>query len=63
MSTPTWIRIKINGKQGNDAAVEEDVQAILKLNPENRDVDWIRAEMKKPAAARFDPAAQPQASK
>ena len=57
-------RIKINGKQGNDAAVEEDVQAILKINPENRDIDWIRAEMKKPAAARFDAAAKaPSATK
>lgn len=52
-------RIKLNGKQSNDAAVEEDVQAILKLDPENRDVPWIRLEMKKPAAARFDPAAKP----
>ncbi len=52
-------RIKLNGKQGNDAAVEEDVQAILELDKENRDVAWIRAEMKKPAAARFDPTAKP----
>jgi hypothetical protein len=52
-------RIKINAKQGADAAVEEDVQAILKLDPENRDAAWIRAEMKKPAAARFDAAAKP----
>lgn len=52
-------RIKINAKQGADPAVEEDVQAILKLDPENRDIDWIRAEMKKPAAARFDAAAKP----
>jgi hypothetical protein len=58
----TWAymeRLKINAKQGADAAVEEDVQAILKLNPENRDVAWIRTEMKKPAAARFDAAAKP----
>lgn len=52
-------RIKINAKQGTDAAVEEDLQAILKLDPENRDVAWIRTEMKKPAAARFDATAQP----
>jgi hypothetical protein len=52
-------RIKINAKQGADAAVEKDVQAILKLDSENRDVAWIRAEMKKPAAARFDAAAKP----
>ena len=51
-------RIKINGKQGNDAAVEEDVQTLLKIDPENRDVAWIRLEMKKPAAARFDAAAK-----
>ena len=52
-------RIKINGKQGNDAAVEADVQEILKLNPKNRDIDWVRAEMKKPAAARFDGSSLP----
>ena len=52
-------RIKINAKQGTDAAVEEDVQAILELDPENRDVAWIRTEMKKPAAARFDETAKP----
>ncbi len=52
-------RIKLNGKQGNDAAVEEDVQAILELDPENRDVAWIRTEMKKPAAARFDASVKP----
>ena len=52
-------RIKINGKQGSDAAVEEDLQAILKIDEDNRDVAWVRAEMKKPAAARFDPNAKP----
>jgi hypothetical protein len=52
-------RIKLNAKQGADAVVEEDVQAILKLEPDNRDVAWIRAELKKPAAARFDAAAKP----
>ena len=57
-------RIKINAKQGNDAAVEEDVQALLKIDPENRDIAWIRAEMKKPAAARFDAnSKQPSMSK
>lgn len=56
-------RIKINGKQGNDAAVEADVQEILKLNPKNRDIDWIRAEMKKPAAARFDGSTQPPSAR
>jgi predicted Zn-dependent protease len=57
-------RIKINAKQGNDAAVEEDVQALLKIDPENRDIGWIRAEMKKPAASRFDAnSKQPSMSK
>lgn len=56
-------RIKINGKQGNDAAVEEDVQAILEIDPENRDVAWIRTEMKKPAAARFDASAPPPSAR
>ncbi|MBA4104524.1 MAG: hypothetical protein C0485_02115 [Pirellula sp.] len=56
-------RIKINGKQGNDAAVEADVQEILKLNSKNRDIDWIRAEMKKPAAARFDGSTTPPSAR
>jgi hypothetical protein len=62
----TWAyleRIKLNGKQGNDAAVEEDVQAILKLDPENRDVAWIRTEIKKPASARFDASATPPSAR
>jgi hypothetical protein len=62
----TWAyleRIKLNGKQGNDVAVEEDVQAILKLDPEHKDVAWIRTEMKKPATARFDASATPPSAR
>jgi Tfp pilus assembly protein PilF len=50
-------RAIINAKQGTDAAVEEDLQAILKLDSDNVDVAWIRAELKKPAANRFQGAA------
>ena len=56
-------RIKINGRQGNDAAVEADIQEILKLNPKNRDIDWVRAEMKKPAASRFDGSTTPPSAR
>jgi Tfp pilus assembly protein PilF len=57
-------RVKLNARQGSDAAVEEDLQAILKIDPGNRDIGWIKAEMKKPAAERFDPNAKaPSASK
>ena len=52
----TWAyleRAKLNGKQGNDQAVEQDCVEILKLDPEHKDVAWIRAELKKPASARF----------
>lgn len=56
-------RIKINGKQGSDAAVEEDIQALVKLDPENRDIAWIRQEMKKPAAERFGPGSAPPSSR
>ena len=50
-------RAVINDKQGTDAAVEEDLQAMLKLDPDNVDVAWIRAELKNPAASRFQGAA------
>lgn len=58
----TWAyleRAKLNGKQGNDQAVEQDCVEILKLDPQHKDVAWIRAELKKPASARFPEGALP----
>jgi Tfp pilus assembly protein PilF len=46
-------RAKIRAAQGDDQAAEADCQALLALEPENRDVAWIRGELKKPVAGRF----------
>ena len=62
----TWAyleRAKLNGKQGNDQAVEQDCVEILKLDPEHKDVAWIRAELKKPASARFPEGAEPPSAR
>lgn len=62
----TWAyfeRAKLNGKQGNDQAVEQDCVEILKLDPENKHVAWIRAELKKPASARFAEGAEPPSAR
>jgi hypothetical protein len=52
----TWAyleRAKINAKNGADEAALADCEAVLKLEPENRDVPWLKAEIKKPVASRF----------
>jgi hypothetical protein len=62
----TWAyleRAKLNGKQGNDQAVEQDCVEILKLDPENKDVAWIRTELKKPANARFAEGVEPPSAR
>jgi hypothetical protein len=62
----TWAyleRAKLNGKQGNDQAVEQDCVEILKLDPQHKDVAWIRAELKKPASARFAEGAAPPSAR
>jgi hypothetical protein len=46
-------RAKLNAKQGADEAVLDDCQEILKLHPENRDVPWLKGELKKPVKSRF----------
>ena len=55
----TWAyaeRAKLNAKAGKDQEALADCEEILKLNPENRDVPWIKAELKKPADKRFQTA-------
>ncbi len=46
-------RAKLNAKQGQDPAALADCEEILKLNPENRDVPWIKGELKKAVDQRF----------
>jgi hypothetical protein len=46
-------RAKINAQQGNDQAVLTDCTEILKLDPKNRDVPWLKGELKKPKEKRF----------
>jgi Tfp pilus assembly protein PilF len=46
-------RAKLNARQGSDQAAEADCKEVLKLDPENRDVPWIRGELKKPKEKRF----------
>ena len=46
-------RAKINAQQGNDQAVLADGNEILKLDPKNRDVPWLKGELKKPKEKRF----------
>jgi hypothetical protein len=46
-------RAKINAQQGNDQAVLADCTEILKLEPKNRDVPWLKGELKKPKEKRF----------
>ena len=49
-------RAKLNAKEGKDQEALADCEEILKLHPENRDVTWIKAELKKPADKRFQTA-------
>ena len=52
----TWAyleRAKLNAKQGKDQEALADCEEILKIHPENRDVPWLKAELKKPADKRF----------
>jgi hypothetical protein len=46
-------RAKINAQQGNDQAALEDCKEIEKLEPHNRDIPWLRGELKKPKEKRF----------
>lgn len=46
-------RAKLNAKQGKDQEALADCEEILKIHPENRDVPWIKVELKKPADKRF----------
>lgn len=55
----TWAyaeRAKLNAKAGKDQEALADCEEILKLNSDNRDVPWIKAELKKPADKRFQTA-------
>jgi predicted Zn-dependent protease len=40
-------------KSGDDAGAKADCQEGLKLDPEDRDLKWLLAEMKKDSKARF----------
>ena len=50
-------RAKIYAMQGKDTETLADCEALLKLNPQNRDVPWIKGELKKAVDKRFQGAA------
>ena len=50
-------RAKLYAKEGKDQEANADCEEILKLHPDNQDVVWIKAELKKPADKRFQGAA------
>jgi Tfp pilus assembly protein PilF len=50
-------RAKLNAKQGKDQEALADCEEIIKIHPDNRDVAWIKTELKKPAGKRFQTAA------
>jgi hypothetical protein len=46
-------RAKLNAREGNDQAVLADSAELLKLNPKDPDVPWLKGELKKPKEKRF----------
>lgn len=46
-------RARIYATQGKDAEALADCEALLKLEPDNRDAPWIKGEVKKPVDKRF----------
>lgn len=46
-------RAKLNLQNGDQQAALADCQAALAISPEDRDVLWLQAEIKKPASKRF----------
>ena len=55
-SPNTWAyfqRARILAEQGKDAEAAADSQKGLELDPKYRDLLWLTAELKKPAAQRF----------
>lgn len=46
-------RAKLNAREGKDDAVLADCAELLKLDPKDPDVPWLKGELKKPAAQRF----------
>lgn len=46
-------RAKLHAKEGRDQEASADCEAILLIHPDNQDVKWIKAELKKPADKRF----------
>ncbi len=46
-------RAKLHAQMGNDKAAIEDCEAALKLDPEDPDALWLKAEFAKPAGQRF----------
>lgn len=46
-------RAKLHAEMGNDKAALEDCEAALKLEPDDPDTLWLKAEFAKPAAQRF----------
>ncbi len=56
-------RAKIQLDRGDDQAATADCQALLELEPNNRDGKWLLGEIEKPAEKRFQGAqAQPPSS-
>ena len=43
----------INARQGADETVLSDCAEVLKLEPANKDVPWLKGELKKPVKGRF----------
>jgi hypothetical protein len=46
-------RAKLNAREGNDEAVLADCAELLKINPKDPDVPWLKGELKKPKEKRF----------
>jgi hypothetical protein len=46
-------RAKLHAERGEDQAAREDCEAALAITPDDADVLWIKGELAKPAAQRF----------
>ena len=51
-------RAKLYAERGQDEAAKKDCEAALELTPEDADVLWIKKELSKPVAQRFQGAAK-----
>jgi tetratricopeptide (TPR) repeat protein len=51
-------RAKLHAERGEDQAAREDCDAALAITPDDADALWIKAELAKPKAQRFQGAAK-----